>query len=239
MDIAQKLETVAKNQQKVYESGKLSVCPPIDESGTIVTCYPLEGYPLTVTTEASATEITRCGKNLFDFTQTAYEVTHTASSGASTTRWGFAISLPAGTYTLHADRKATTNDWYLYGAINKADGTFKEACSLHVGAANYRLTKTIDRGDTIYIFHGYASPSQSQVKALFEAFDIQIEVGTTATAFEPYSAETFTPGETILGKPGINTIYADAGNITVTGKADPSAIIESLTNAIISYGGNV
>ena len=35
------------------------------------------------------------------------------------------------------------------------------------------------------------------------------------------------------------TLMADKGNIIVTGKADPTAIINKLTNAILSLGGNV
>lgn len=38
---------------------------------------------------------------------------------------------------------------------------------------------------------------------------------------------------------GENILYSDTGDTTVTGKADPSAIIEKLTNAILSLGGNV
>lgn len=68
----------------------------------------------------------------------------------------------------------------------------------------------------------------------------QLEFGGIATAFETHKeAETFTPGETIPALPGTNVIFADAGLVTVTGKADPTAIINKLTNAILSLGGNV
>ena len=43
----------------------------------------------------------------------------------------------------------------------------------------------------------------------------------------------------ILALSGANTIYSDTGDTTVSGKADPSAVIEKLTNAIIALGGNV
>ena len=54
---------------------------------------------------------------------------------------------------------------------------------------------------------------------------------------EPYTIQ-LTPQE-ILALSGGNTFWADSGEITVTGKADPTAVIEKLTNAILSLGGNV
>lgn len=39
--------------------------------------------------------------------------------------------------------------------------------------------------------------------------------------------------------PGVNTLISDCGDTAVSGKADPVAIIEKLTNAIIALGGNV
>lgn len=47
-----------------------------------------------------------------------------------------------------------------------------------------------------------------------------------------------TPQE-IIALSGTNTIYSDTGDTTVSGKADPTAVIEKLTNAIIALGGNV
>jgi hypothetical protein len=38
---------------------------------------------------------------------------------------------------------------------------------------------------------------------------------------------------------GTNAFYSDCGNTTVKGKADPTKIIEKLTNAILALGGNV
>lgn len=47
-----------------------------------------------------------------------------------------------------------------------------------------------------------------------------------------------TPQE-VLALSGVNTLYGDTGNITVSGKADPTVVIQKLTNAIIALGGNV
>ena len=47
-----------------------------------------------------------------------------------------------------------------------------------------------------------------------------------------------TPQE-ITALSGVNTLYSDTGDTQVSGKADPRTIIEKLTNAILSLGGNV
>lgn len=99
--------------------------------------------------------------------------------------------------------------------------------------------------------------------------DIQVEIGDTATAYEPYRGETYEKdfGEPVSGVyswtedtlwdedgnefafadgpievlslDGVNTIWCDNGRTTVKGRADPVAVIEKLTNAIIALGGNV
>lgn len=38
-------------------------CPPFEASGSVVTCHPAEGYPLTVTTQDGATTVTRNGES--------------------------------------------------------------------------------------------------------------------------------------------------------------------------------
>jgi hypothetical protein len=52
MSIAEKLTTVAENQQRVYDAGfKKAIeryAPEFTESGASVVCYPIEGFPLNV-----------------------------------------------------------------------------------------------------------------------------------------------------------------------------------------------
>ena len=38
---------------------------------------------------------------------------------------------------------------------------------------------------------------------------------------------------------GINTFYSNTGDSQVVGRADPVAILEALTNAVLSLGGNI
>lgn len=47
-----------------------------------------------------------------------------------------------------------------------------------------------------------------------------------------------TPQE-ISALAGVNTIYSDTGDTAVTGRADPRVVLDRLTNAVLSLGGNV
>ena len=50
---------------------------------------------------------------------------------------------------------------------------------------------------------------------------------------------TVTGAHPIPALSGVNTLYTDAGTLTVTGREDPRHTIVELKNAIISLGGNV
>ena len=87
--------------------------------------------------------------------------------------------------------------------------------------------------DTIYLTYGSA-------QAYCYLKDIQVEYGSTATPYEPFKGfDTFNVGDPVPALPGVNTIYANCGLVTVTGRADPVAIIDKLTNAILALGGNI
>ena len=67
------------------------------------------------------------------------------------------------------------------------------------------------------------------------------ELSTGAQVVYPIAESVtvqLTPQE-ILSLSGTNTLYSDTGDTDVSGKADPTAVIEKLTNAIIALGGNV
>ena len=53
----------------------------------------------------------------------------------------------------------------------------------------------------------------------------------------PYTIQL--PPHQIAALSGVNTLYTDAGTLTVTGREDPQHTIAELKNAIISLGGNI
>ena len=223
-------------------------CPAINDSGAIVVCEPVEGYPLTVVTADEATKVTRCGKNLLNTALGNLKKVSwfRPSSGTySPTYWGVELLLPPGSYVMKAKPNGTTKMGYLYGLITDIDGNAiaGEYHAVYGGTMVERPTTQADWFKVI-IYEASASiesgnTALDSASAWFNRFDIQIETGTKATAFEPYCGETFAVGDTIPALDGINTIYADAGEVTVTGRTNPVTIIEKLTNAIISLGGNV
>ena len=217
------------------------LCPVFVESGTMVACEPVEGYPLAVTAPEAST-ITRCGKNLWDLkpsdSNPVGSVNYTGSDGSVVTKIGYCITLPAGTYTFHAELIGEAGG-YLYGVVNAADGSYKTKVNLVASDKFYTVTETLSEGDIVYLYNGVGN-STSTTKELFGSrYNVQVEAGSIATDYEPYQGDTFVPGDTIHALPGVNTIWADSGNITVTGRANPAAIIEKLTNAIIAFGGNI
>lgn len=62
---------------------------------------------------------------------------------------------------------------------------------------------------------------------------------TTGVLIDENGREIMVTQHGIYAHEGINTFASDCGSTQVTGKADPVAIIDKLTNAIIALGGNV
>jgi hypothetical protein len=221
-----------------------TICYPIEEAGPVVSCEPVEGYPLEITADENATTITQCGKNLWNFKTGVSVVNYTTTAGVYTERYGYRVKLPAGTYTAHAElvKDLGSSYKYVYGYIVKDNGDMVKTA--HLVAAGDITTRTITlKEDECYLIcHGYSmtSISESQANNLFNnGWNIQIEAGKTKTPYEAYSGNTFTIGETITANSGVNYLFADKGNITVKGRENPVSTINKLTQAIISMGGNI
>ena len=223
-------------------------CPAFTESGAIVTCEPVGGYPLTVVTAAGATRVTRCGKNLLDTAiDNVKQVSWINASGnVISNYYGVELILPPGTYAMKGKPKGAVTEGYIYGQITDLEGHWKQTASPIYGGIYQEFRLTFDDWSKVIIYAAGTKISDGASLSWaynqphsFVNFDIQIEVGSTATAFEPYVAESFSPGDTVPALPGVNTIFADAGEVTVTGRANPATMIEKLTNAILSTGGNV
>ena len=211
------------------------LCPNIFESGPIVACEPVEGYPLTVQA-ADATKVYRCGKNLLKpwvrketrngVTFEVYEDGTVVVNGTATATAMMNIAQETyvregGTYTLSGCK----------GGINTYAGNAIDMYNAS-GAPTKIATGSGFATTRLYVYAGYTASNL--------VIQPQLEVGSAATEYEPYrEPDEFTPGETIPALGGVNTIWADSGDVTVTGKADPKAMFEKLTNAILSLGGNV
>ena len=219
------------------------LCPSFTESGYIVTCEPVEGYPLTVTTDAEATTITRCGQNLLpypykDKTKTTNGVTFTDNGDGSITANGtatadatfvlfngslgypFSESMGIGFSGTPSGGGSSTyymeNAWcglYDYG----------KGCQVTPSAASNIIKRYWAEHLQIVIKSGYTARNLVFKPCLYYGYAVK--------GYQPYlGKETFAPGNTIPAWPGPNIIYADTGEITVTGRADLVAVINKLTN---------
>lgn len=237
------LDDTAITQDAAWSSKNTveKLCPNINESGPVVACEPVAGYPLTVQAH-DATKVYRGGKNLVKIkpgTTTKNGVTFTCNEDGSVVVNGTAtaeasvvvsenIPIRAGaTYTISGSVGGSVSTYQLY--IEKS-GVLNIYNAAEVG------TKTASGSglaNAKFVVYGGATVSNLVIKP-------QLEIGSAATDFELYrETAEFTPGEAIPALDGVNTIWADSGDVTVTGKADPVAIMDKLTNAILSLGGNV
>ena len=118
------------------------LCPSFTESGAIVTCEPVEGYPMTVTAEEGATTITRCGKNLFDcFSKGATKIGYYTETGSTLQeRYGWELLLPPGTYTFKPHKLISDpGDRYLYGYVMDANNRCVSGKTVHLHTVSVRL----------------------------------------------------------------------------------------------------
>ena len=127
------------------------------------------------------------GKNLFNNdTSKIEQVTYTGQT-ATGQRFGYTLHLPAGTYTAHAKAiDESTKEGYIYGVINTKYRVYKRSVNLVAQASCPIITFNIDEGDVLYIYAGINYAGIEYARNDFAKWDIQIEIGTTATDHVPY-----------------------------------------------------
>jgi hypothetical protein len=219
------------------------LCPSFEESGAIVACEPVEGYPLTVTASAEATKIIRCGKNLWDFKSDVSEVIYYVSDGAARGKWGYEVKLPPGTYRIHAESVAESfTNKYIYCYIVDKDNNYIATQYIVANNTLQYPTVKIEEGQKLQISNAAldsTNPPDNSNKMFKNQFNIQIEKGNAYTPYEPYRGEDFAVGEEIPAISGVNYLYADNGEIEVNGRSDITAIINEIKNAVIAAGSGI
>lgn len=223
------------------------LCPGFEESGTVVQCEPIEGYPLKVVTEIPETEgvdsltLTICGKNLFDCE------TYKFSTGS-------AIYLQNGKLQNSGSFRGTPDYIYVehlrghYISINQVpDGAYTNYGVAFYSDANEGSYISGGRGNTHLVPDNAVYMRFSVPKEYVDGIGVQVEIGDVVTEFEAYRKKEYTAEPTgkshewsgVKAMAGINTIWSSVGTTTVEGKSDPVAFIEKLTNAVLSLGGNI
>lgn len=136
--------------------------------------------------------VTRTGKNLFD-----------ASVLTEQSSWKTVmLPLPPGTYTMSTSKPA--NDIPVYFRLS-SDSTLGSTTVVNNA---HPVTQTIRDGDTAEVVFRRMSGDDS-----FSNYHYQIELGSTATDYEPYDGQsaTIALGQTVYG----GTVDAAAGVMTV------------------------
>ena len=189
------------------------LCPPISETGNPVQCYPVAGYPLGVkvswepTQEGSGTPspenirpikgrdsvtVTRCGENLFNpawMPEKALSngLTWTTTSDGTVTANGTAngtsyynsdyFSLPAGTYTISA------MPYFRMSILNRDVGDTTVAAQQVGQPCTFTVETDIQNASLFFATSGILDNVSAKP---------QIEKGTTATTYAPYTGQTAT-----------------------------------------------
>lgn len=205
------------------------LCPPLEESGNPVVCYPVAGYPLGVKAkwepvqEGSGTPYPAGGgKNLFNPAwmsekEVSYGVTWTITPDGTVTANGTTdstayynsdyFSLPAGTYTISAmpHFRMTIRNADAGGAIIAAQQTGRPL--------TFTVENDVQKASLFFAVSGTLDNVSAKP---------QIEKGATATAYAPY--ENIRP---IKGR----------DSVTITRQEDNQVIALTLPETV--YGGEV
>jgi hypothetical protein len=207
----------------------------------------------------SNVKVKKYGKNLFDDSYLK-QVTFTASEGDTRTNLGYEIHLPAGEYAINVDIISDAFDGYIYSVVNtesgayisnafkNANGTTKPDSYIITGSYNFApLRYSLPDDAVIYIYDAIGAHTFDLTREIFDKIQIQLEVGTTATAYEPYIAPTEYPVNAdgtvdgVTSIPSGTTLLTDTAGAVITAEynRDINKAFEELYNAIISLGGNV
>lgn len=173
-----------------------TLCPPLDETGNPVVCYPVSGYPLGVKASWEPTQdgsgdpspdnvrpikgrdsatVERCGENLWSLGNVGFKKYKEIS-----------INYPAGQYVLSYEVETeSTDDTAQVGWL--VDGKWKYS----QGQKNQQIKISIIASVGISGFRFYAGSSPAyRGNATYK--NIQLELGNAPTTYTPYTGQTAT-----------------------------------------------
>lgn len=190
------------------------LCPPLEETGNPVVCYPVAGYPLGCKVSWEPTQdgsgdpspdnvrpikgrdsvaVERCGENLWSFGNVGFKQYKEIS-----------INYPAGQYVLSYEVETeSTDDTVQVGWL--VDGKWKY--SQEQKNKQIKISIIASVGISGFRFYAGSSPTHDD-NATYR--NIQLELGDDATTYAPYTGQTAT-----LAMP--RTIYGGTGD-AVTGE---------------------
>lgn len=168
---------------------------------------PTPDAPVAVNTTTGENVVEICGKNLYPFSDTAWSGSSTSAGwvfqdgaegafgGDITSRTAYKLTLPAGTYTATA-YNISSNVVHIQACANGSPNEIVITNPSNINRGNPTSTITLTETTTFCLRFRVMNPSLGIGNT-----KIQIEKGSTATAYEPYQEQSY---EVNLGKNLIN-----------------------------------
>lgn len=193
-------------------------CPPLEATGNPVQCYPVAGYPLGVKVaweprqEGSgdpspdnvrpivgldSVQVTRCGKNVLDESKLRIQSNYDTSQEAFGF-WYYELNLPFGSYTVSAGATYNGGGYLWVGNALYGDS---DATGVWIAHGSVKLSTNFTFNDVDKLYIGVSGNMELVTSVLDAVQFIQIEAGSTPTAYAPYTGTTatLTLPETIYG----------------------------------------
>lgn len=246
MSIADKLTTIAENEQKVYKAGQLSVLANAESlngslSGSVVSANDVNSIehniPCQLTsdtiTDFSSVNVSKYGKNLC-----SYIIPKGKQNGITSE-----LNLPIGTYTVSVNVKAKlTSSAFLYIRRKREGASSFTAYAKPIAGNTYQPDTFTVEPNCEYQIYLYCEVSNY----MYNTFDqLQIEVGTDATPYERYiEPTTYTANAdgTVEGITSIApnmTLLTDTNGVVINANyyKDPDIVISNLAQSVALTGG--
>lgn len=198
------IDDTAVSSTEAWSSRKIvdTLCAPFSAEGNPVVCAPVEGYPLGVTVSLEpvqagkgdpspenirpisgreAVSVTRCGKNLLDVGEV--NISHFIKIALDR-------GIPPGTYTFSGSASTDADSESLLISCLDAEGKLVASVYLPVGSMQSYTVALSRRVETLQIYA--AKNNADAIGKTAKISELQLEFGSAATQYEPYSGQDFT-----------------------------------------------
>ena len=229
------------------------LCPPLDETGNPVVCYPVAGYPLAVKAkwepmqEGSGTpspENIRPIKGRDSVTITRQEDNQVITLTLPETVYGGEVDAVSGDgnnntkiITLDGNKiKFSQSGNYFNLPLHSAPGASTQG-TIYCNHFNSKIFLVNTRYEFFFVLASTIADLFTNVDDLNAYLTAQYAAGTPVQI--TYNLATPTPFTATGAQPipalsGVNTVLTDADSATVTGRADPIKRITDLEDAVAS-----
>ena len=229
-----------------------TLAPTFILSGNAIICTPIEDTTLAV--EGSGKLVWAGGKNLLDYSaygsystsgvdivynpdDQTFTLNGTATETIARTVYNYFVYAKGKTLIISANRisgsVSVPSSEFAVVYVGYGDDLTSHSNYINTsldGTINY-INKGVCKSNYVNAFWFFITPGVTFDNLKVQ---IQLELGDEATPFEPYIGEPLDIQlpTTVTAKSGRNLLFADTGDVTVTGYEDPRHTIAQLTSRI-------